>query len=231
MIDFHSHILPGVDDGSKDTQESLKLLDMLKKQGIDTVVATPHFHPDKESVDDFIARRNNSFEGLKLVLPESFPRILLGAEVAYYEGISRLEGLSKLCIGNSRILLIEMPMAKWSQFALDELKTLSTVKGFTIIIAHIERYMNAQSSEVLKNLRRLGILTQVNASFFNKFTTRGKAVRMLINGQINVIGSDCHSVDRRPPCLEQAFGIIRNKAGDEFLTEFTEYQRDLIADL
>ena len=231
MIDFHSHILPGIDDGSKDVEESLKLLEMLQQQGIDTVVATPHFDPDKESVKDFLVRRQISFENLKPQLPVQTPVILLGAEVAYYEGISHLDELSKLCIGNSGILLLEMPMAKWSQFVWNELKALSTVKGYTIIIAHIERYMNAQTSEMWKRLRELGILIQVNAGFFNRFGSRRKALKMLLNGQINVIGSDCHNIDSRPPCMEQAFGIIRSKAGDEFFTEFTEYHRELIQDL
>lgn len=228
MIDFHSHILPALDDGSKNEEESLKMLEMLSQQGVSTVVATPHFNPDKESVDEFIKRRQNAYEKLRSKLNPQMPEIILGAEIAYYEGISNLADLSRLCIGNTKLLLVEMPMAKWSDFAIGELKKLSNVKGYTIVIAHIERYMNAQSSATWENLRSMGVLCQVNASFFIRLATRKKALRMLIGGEINALGSDCHNLEHRPPCMKQAFDIIKKKTSETFLLEFAEYQRDLI---
>lgn len=228
MIDFHSHILPAIDDGSKNEEESLKMLEMLSQQGISTVCATPHFNPDKESVNEFIKRRQDAYDKLKPKMTSQMPEIILGAEIAYYEGLSNLSDLQKLCIGNTKLLLVEMPMSKWSEFAVDELKKLSNVKGYTIIIAHIERYMNAQSSDTLRKLRSMGVLSQVNASFFIRLTTRKKAIRMLRNGEINAIGSDCHNLEHRPPCMKQAFEIIKKKTSETFLSEFAEYQRDLI---
>lgn len=64
MIDFHSHILPGIDDGSASVEESLKLLEMLAEQGVKTVVATPHFYPDRTSVSDFLRRRDAAYQRL-----------------------------------------------------------------------------------------------------------------------------------------------------------------------
>ena len=61
MIDFHSHVLPGMDDGAKDTDESLALLRLTKEQGIDGIVATPHFYPDRENPEDFLLRRSHLF--------------------------------------------------------------------------------------------------------------------------------------------------------------------------
>lgn len=228
MIDFHTHVLPGVDDGSKSCDESLQMLSLLSEQGVTTVIATPHFNPDKESVEAFVLRRTAALAELKAQMSPGMPEIIPGAEIAYYEGISNLEDLSQLCIGNTKLLLIEMPMAKWSEFAIDELKKLSNVKGYTIIIAHIERYMNAQSSATWQYLRSIGILSQVNASFFIRLATRKKAVRMLRNGEINALGSDCHNLTSRPPCMNQAFDVIVKKTSESFLSEFAEYQRDLI---
>lgn len=227
MIDFHSHILPGIDDGSRNIDESIELLKMLKEQGVSAVVATPHFDPEKETAEEFIFRRQEAYDTLT-PLSEDYPRILLGAEVIYYDGISNLEGLDKLCIDNTRILLLEMPMCKWSAYAIKELKNLSCIKGYTVLLAHIERYMKFQSSQVWQEILQLGVLCQVNASFFLRPLTRKKALSMLLKGAVNVIGSDCHNVDTRPPQIGSAFDFIKGKLGDDFLSDFTEYNHNLL---
>ena len=228
MIDFHSHILPAVDDGSKDVNESLGLLSMLSQQGIDTVVATPHFYPDRDSVEEFFFRRKSSFDELSSNLSSDSPRILLGAEVAYYEGISRLKCLKDFCVENSSLLLLEMPMHKWSETAIKELVNLACTNTVTIVLAHVERYMGFQNKEVLAKLYDCGILFQANASFFNELRTRRRAFRMLGDGFVHFIGSDCHNLKHRPPYIGQAFDLIRKKSGNEFLQDYTEYQRSLL---
>ena len=82
MIDIHSHILPGIDDGSKNLRMSLGLIDMLIDQGIDTVAATPHFYADRVSVEKFLSRRQRAYESLAEALENTpkAPKILLGAE-------------------------------------------------------------------------------------------------------------------------------------------------------
>lgn len=230
MIDFHSHILPAVDDGSKDTDESLKLLSTLCEQGIDTVVATPHFDAEKESVEEFILRRQDSYNKLNSSVSEDMPKIILGAEVAYYDGISSLEGLDKLCIEGTNLLLLEMPMCRWSEYALGELKDLSCTKGYTVLLAHIERYMGYQPSHVPKQLSQLGILMQVNASYFTGMFSGRKAIKMLCKGEINAIGSDCHNTTTRSPQIGAAFEVIRNKLGEGFVRDLTEYHRNLLTD-
>ena len=107
MIDWHSHILPGMDDGSRDIAESLKLLAMLSQQNVDTVIATPHFSPDDESLTKFLERRQKSYEQLQLQLPKDAPKILLGAEIKYYPGLRKHPDLHQLCIAGTNILLLE----------------------------------------------------------------------------------------------------------------------------
>ncbi len=228
MIDFHSHILPGVDDGSKSTQESLRLLKMLKQQGIDTVVATPHYYAGNEFPENFVDRRQKALIQLQEEKLEGLPEIILGAEIEYYEGISKLDNLDLLSFGPNRLLLIEMPMCKWPELAVKELNTLSHIKGYTVVLAHIERYLKYQTSKTWKRLRELGILMQVNASFFNGFFTRRKALSMLYRGEINVIGSDCHNLANRPPAIGTCYDIIKSKAGRRFLSDFTEYNKSLL---
>lgn len=228
MIDFHSHILPAVDDGSKDIEESKALLSMLSQQGIETVVATPHFLPEHETLDDFLIRRDKAFEDLNDVCTADMPQILLGAEVAYYEGISHLAELPKLTIGDSRLLLIEMPMRKWSETSIRELTNLACSNIVTVVLAHIERYLPYDNKEAINTLLDCGVLLQVNASFFNDFQTRRKALRMLREGSIHFVGSDCHNLRHRPPFIGQAYSFIAKKIGDDFLQDFTEYQISML---
>jgi len=104
MIDLHSHILPNLDDGSKDADESIALLNLLANQGIETVVATPHFYANDESVENFLKRRTESYEILSQRLYDGLPKIFLGAEVRYYQGISRMPDINKLCIDGTNHL-------------------------------------------------------------------------------------------------------------------------------
>ena len=97
MIDFHSHILPGIDDGSKSVEMSLQMLRLLKAQGIDTVAATSHFYATQRSPQRFLFRRQEAWDKLRTALDADAPRILLGAEVLYFPGISHMEELPELC--------------------------------------------------------------------------------------------------------------------------------------
>ena len=116
LIDWHSHILPNIDDGSRDVGESVKLLEILAEQGIDTVIATPHFIANNLSVSEFIEERNGAYNKLMAEMPNGLPKIVLGAEVEYYLGISRLAELKSLCVEKSRLLLLEMPISHPKQW-------------------------------------------------------------------------------------------------------------------
>ena len=140
MIDFHSHILPLVDDGSRSVNESCELLKLLARQGIEKVVATPHFYAERESVDEFLLRRKASFEALSAEMSEGMPEVLLGAEVRYYQGISNLKGLRDLRIDGSDLLLLEMPNCRWTEYIIKELAQINNIGSITIVLAHIERY-------------------------------------------------------------------------------------------
>ena len=217
MIDFHSHILPGIDDGSKSVCESIKLLEMLKEQGITKVVATPHFYANQNSVSEFLKKRNYAYENLVSEFTENSPHIILGSEVKYYEGISRLANLGDLCIGDSKLLLLEMPMKRWTEYILRELFELHACGTFRIVLAHVERYLSFQPKSLIGELSDSGILMQANADFFLDPRSRFKAIKMLRNGLLNFIGSDCHGVTFRPPHIGDAYYLLRRKFGEEFV--------------
>ena len=223
MIDWHSHILPDMDDGSRDTAESIALLEMLNEQGAETVVATPHFYANDESVDEFLKRREKSYKSLSEKLTENMPEILLGAEVRYYPGISKLTDLQRLGIENTDLLMLEMPTGKWTEYVLRELTELSSTSGVKIVLAHIERYLKQQPADTWNRLYESGILMQVNASFFIGLATKRKALKLLEKGGIHFIGSDCHNIKSRPPKTGKAFEIIQKKFGEDFISQMKEY--------
>jgi len=228
MIDFHSHILPGIDDGSKNAEESIGLLRALAVQGVDTVVATPHFYPDRKSVNDFLSKRSNALEKLREYDLLGLPEIIPGAEVRYYDGIRRMEGIELLCAEGSRTLLLEMPFEKWSEMTIKEVATLARSGRVKVVLAHIERYLPYQNPAVWERLFESGVMTQVNAGFFTGFLTKRKAFKMLANGSIHVIGSDCHNLTSRPPEIGKAALEIEKRFGRECLDHISRFTRDLL---
>ena len=227
MIDWHTHILPAMDDGSRDGVESLAMLESLAAQKIQTVIATPHFYADDEPLATFLERRQQAIERLQET-GISVPRVLLGAEVRYYQGISRLEGLKDLRIQGSKLLLLEMPMTKWTQSMVRELIEMAGRSSIRIVLAHVERYFDLQKPGVWDQLAANGILFQVNASFFAGFFSKHKAISLLRQGSIHFIGSDCHNMTTRAPKIGQAYDWIRKKLGDDYVNQMNEYGRHLL---
>lgn len=222
MIDWHSHVLPGIDDGSRNVAESISMIHMQASQGIKTVIATPHFYANDESVDSFLERRAAAVELLKAQLPQGVPEIRCGAEVRYYPGISHLEGLKSLRIEGSKLLLLEMPTMGWTEYTIRELIALSGRSDIRIVLAHTERYMRFQKRAVWDELRGCGILMQANASFFTAWPTRHKAISLLREGNIHFVGSDGHNMTSRQPQIGKAFQVIRKKLGAEYISQMSE---------
>lgn len=200
MIDFHTHILPGVDDGSRHLADSLELLRLERQQGIDAVVLTPHFYSSQQSPEKFLERRQRSWERLLDAWEEGMPQLLLGAEVQYFDSMENLPNLSSLCIQGTSLLLLEMPFAPWDQRVIRAVQEIQEFGEIQLILAHIERYLSfGENHRLLEPLRRSGVLMQVNASFFDGWLRRRKALSMLRKGEFQLLGSDCHNLDARKP--------------------------------
>lgn len=94
MIDFHSHVLPGIDDGSDCVEESLEMLHTAKNQGVSTMLATPHFYAQDVSVDHFLEKRKKAYDTLKRCMDDSdCPDIRLELKYAISEESGELERL------------------------------------------------------------------------------------------------------------------------------------------
>lgn len=219
--DMHSHVLPGMDDGCKNLEESMNVLRECYTQGVGAIAATPHYYP-KEDVASFLERRAKSYEILQEAMTKEtgeLPEICLGAEVAYRSGISRDPDLDKLCYGNSRFLLLELPFRSWDTEVFRDIDSMYRTRGLIPVIAHLERYSKFADRNQMNTLFGLNILIQMNAEHYLGFWSKGNAKKMLKNGYVQVMGSDCHNLDSRKPNLGIAMDAIR-KAG---LQEEAEY--------
>lgn len=229
MIDYHSHILPNMDDGSTSVEMSLTMLAQSKNQGVDTIIATPHFYGDRETPGDFLARREQTFTLLQQSLVDSnLPQIRLGAEVAYYPGLSHSDFLDDLCIQGTRLLLVELPFAPCTDRCYREISALSS-QGYRPIIAHVERYLGLQPQRsFLDRLQQTGALIQCNASFFLQGWRSRKAFALLREGTVDVLGSDCHNLTTRAPSLGLAIQRLQEKLGQDFVEAFLRYGTELL---
>ncbi len=206
MTDIHCHVLPQMDDGSRSVEESLAMLEAMADQGVGCVVATPHFYAGENSPERFLARRAASMEKLTRAWRPGLPALKLGAEVCFFEGMSRYEGLGALKIEDTGILLLEMPFCRWTQRMLQEVWALAS--RTTVLLAHIERYLRWQDGKTWDLLADRGVLNQCNASFFLNWQTKHKALRMLRGGKVHLLGSDSHNMDSRPPELGKALAAL-----------------------
>lgn len=213
MIDFHSHILPEMDDGSDSVETSLDMLRESRLQGVNLICATSHFYADEENPASFLARRNAAYARMLGAMEdgERYPHILLGAEVLYFPGISVAEDVRKLRLQGTPFLLIEPPMMSWSEMMLDEIEACGRTLNCIPVLAHLDRYQRLLEDDTLfDRVRRRRILVQVNASFFLHRDTREEALERLRAGSFHFIGSDCHDLYGRGPNLGEAGRIIRN---------------------
>ena len=229
IIDMHCHILPGVDDGARDVETSLAMLEASRAQGVQYMVATPHFYATRDRVDTFLDRRREAWETLKSRMGADYPGIVLGAEVAFFRGISRAERLEALKIEGTDCLLLEMPFRPWSEDDVDEVSEILEKRGYTIILAHIERYLAMRgNADYIGNLLELPVLTQINAESLLDWRQRGKLIKMVRNGQVHLLGSDCHGIHHRPPNLGEGREILRKKTGTEYLDRIDRRSEELL---
>lgn len=232
-IDFHTHILPGIDDGSVDLEMSVAMLQAAWQQGITTVVATPHFYAHNDRPDAFLSRRREAECRLRDRIKdlEQIPDLKMGAEVYYFPGISDSDLLSELTIDGKRCILIEMPMHQWTDGMYRELEGIYVKQGLTPIVAHLDRYLSPfHTRGILTRLEQLPVLVQVNTSFFLRKRTRSLAMKLLRKDRIHLLGSDCHDLDLRPPIYQDAVDIICRQLGDESIERIHFWETEVLCE-
>lgn len=228
IADMHTHVLPEMDDGSASVEESITMLREMAGYGIRTVTATPHFYAKSDTPEAFFGRRESAYRRLSREMEKhsDLPQIKLGAEVHFFQGMSESEVLPQLTIAEKRCILVEMPHMVWTAGMYDELVQIRNKQGLIPVIAHVERYIGGfRTRRIMKQLEELPVLVQANASFFLNRFTAPLALRLLRQGQIHLLGSDCHNMSSRKPNLGEAVKMIQTSLGQPALDRIDEYQK------
>ena len=214
MIDTHIHMVPGVDDGAKDLEMAIQMMQLAMNEGVNEMIVTPHFNLPtyhNQNVDeqyqlliDYIERENIDF------------KLHLGNEIYLSEetmaGIKR--GLAHT-MGNSRFLLVELPLYHYYPFHESMLFELQE-SGYKVVLAHVERYeVFARRPEKLAALNERGIYSQITSQYIMDGKTRRKALKWIESGLIYIIASDGHDLVKRPPVMKRAYEIVVKVFGEE----------------
>lgn len=232
IIDFHSHILPGIDDGSASVEQSVAMLRAEAEQGIRHVIATPHFYAQHDKPEEFLRKRleaENLLRGAMEAEP-GLPKVSIGAEVLYFAGIADSQILPQLTLAGTGYILIELPMPPWSERVYKELENIWRKRDLTPVIAHVDRYITPlRTYRIPERLAELPVLVQANAEFFLQRATKKMALRMLKQGKIHLLGSDCHNMSDRAPNLKEALSLIEKKLGPGAIERICDYQEEVFA--
>lgn len=211
MIDIHTHVLPYIDDGAKDNLEAIKMTECMEQQGVQMAICTPHFDSTKQSMEDFLLKREEAI----LAMKNSKIPLISGSETLYSYILFQYSDLDQICINNTRYLLLELPYKDdRKNLDLEPIENLINLFNIIPIIAHIERYNFLwKNKNNIKRLMNLACVMQVNANTIIHKKHRKTALNYIKKGFIDVIGSDCHNIIKRPPNLKDAFVIIENEIG------------------
>lgn len=234
MIDFHNHILPNVDDGSKSIEMTLDMFRTAQSQGITDVVNTVHFqHPkmDNKNVDyDFIL---NQISIVQSVLDKNNIKIKIhcASEVFYLPNLTSILKNPVTTFGNGKYMLIEFQTLLLPDNYQNELFALQ-LKNITPIIAHPERYRQIQNNfQILEKWIELGYKIQVDCgSILGTFGDEAKKTSDYIveNNLCHLIGSDAHNNTKRNFCLLEAYEILSSLVGEEFVKHLKNNSKKII---
>lgn len=192
FVDIHSHILPGIDDGAKNINESISLISQMKEMGFSKVIGTPHTYPGLyENSTDTI---KESFDLLKKSLKEDISIDFASEYMIDTSLINRIREKSLLTLKDNYVL-VEMNFISAPNNLYEILFELK-LNGYKPIMAHPERYMHLSNKEFFK-LKKFECKFQLNllsvSGYYNKEVVR-KSDWLLKNEMINFVGSDIHSV-------------------------------------
>ena len=233
MVDLHSHVLPGVDDGAECIEESLRMLRKAAAAGVETVVATPHLLRGVYEIESL--EREQMTADLQKAADESGINIQIKSGVECYLSPEILEDTSRLreltLNNNGKYILVELPMQTVPAYAEDILFSLK-VQGITPVLAHPERNMEiCRNPNILFDFVMKGIIAQLNAgSILGYFGGRIKKVAqtLLTHKLVHVIASDMHSANS--PTLDQAVPVVERLLDPERASRmFTEIPRRILA--
>ena len=238
-IDFHTHFLPGIDDGAESIEKSYSMLKKMADEGVDVVFATPHCLLSREEERCFIDRRNAAFDKIKTYIEEitpdfKVPEMRRGAEIRVSREMPPLEFPDELVLEGTDLMLFELPYGRYSTAYGENIYNLSLKAKVTPVIAHIERYFELYSDYDYSDIFSIpNVICQISTDFM-KDKKIAKFTSNIIRSEIPLIfGSDCHNMDSRPPYMASAFSKINKfcskyKISEQTMVELFEFNKRLI---
>lgn len=217
MIDIHTHILPDVDDGSRDLETSLEMIKQSISQGVTDLVATPH-------VQSVVTRATRTEHEEKFKILQEHIKDLnlkinlhLGAEVRYHSHIDT--DYQTYTFGKNNYLLLEFSTR--NDTPIEEICYDIMRSGFQVIVAHVERYQYVTMEDVIK-IRATGALIQVNTTSVlgtDTYAFKRKVKDLLKYKLIDIISTDMHNLEKRPPNLLEARNFLKKYYKEEELDQ------------
>ena len=230
VIDIHTHVLPGLDDGAASISVSFRMMRAAYRQGVRTIIATPHYVRQQWRTKP--KQIQHLADKLTELADTSFPdlRIYTGQEIQYFDGmVEMLQEGKLLTLAGSRYVLTEfLPLSPWSQIQGAVRKLI--LAGYYPVLAHIERYKCLREPGRLDELQSEGAYLQMNYGSLTRldkfWDLRGWADRKwcrktLLAGYISFLGTDMHGVRHRPPNSSKALAWIRKKGGEELARQLS----------
>lgn len=211
MIDIHTHILPGIDDGSRNIKESIDILKELISQGVKEIIATPHiisgvYDNTRKIIDEKIEELNSEITTYKLPI-----RIHKGAELYCEPNLIEKTKREDLSLAGSKYILIESDMQRFPD-NFENILYQFQIAGYTPILAHAERFAPfINDFNYLLDIINRGILVQINSgSLFGDYgnNVQKLAHKILQTGCAHFIASDVHGLNKRPIMLKEAYQFL-----------------------
>ncbi len=230
MIDIHCHILPNLDDGAKSFEESIKMLEIAKGDGIEEIVATPHIYPEFYFPDG--EKIKNSFEELKIKAKEFSIELYLGTDLHLTpESIKYLKEGKAFPINFGNYVLVEPPEFFYEKEMTEMLFSLRG-EGYIPIITHPERYqIFREKMDLLKIIVEQGNYLQLTSASITGYF--GENVinfckSLFKKNLVHLIASDAHSPRKRVPALKGAYELIEEWEGLEYVNLLKENAKNVI---
>jgi protein-tyrosine phosphatase len=233
MIDMHTHILYGVDDGARTIDDSLALINEEIKKGVNQIIFTPHYGKRYNDID--VDKITENFKILKdyAVAENLEVKLYLGCEV--YLGVNYYDTIWKepiITLAGSDYILIEFSMTDTPN-NIPEICYEARLKGYIPIIAHVERYdVLYDNNQLIKDILNEGAYFQINApTVINKEDKRGHkfANFLLKNKLVSFVASDVHNQASRAFYLDEAYRTVNRICGHSYAEKiFRENQENII---
>lgn len=223
MIDLHTHILPGIDDGSQDVETSVRMMEMMIEQSVDTIAATPHYYCLDATPEEHRAKAEAAFARFSDVWKErhpeagKLPEIRIGGEIYLANSLDSVEKPELLKISGTDLILFELPFSGYHGWMPRLADLVAGRAGARPVFAHIDRYLETYGRRMTDELEALPhVAFQFNSDSFESRDTLKYMYSLIKRGYTVFWASDCHGAHRRSPDLGNTLPGLRRKIEKKF---------------